>query len=413
MRLSGLLATVAVVAACSDATGPSGRTPRITELPRALSSGEQAVIGASNAFGFNLLRELDRTRADSNIFMSPLSASMALGMTMNGASGQTFDEMRSTLGFGAQPSAEINASYRSLIDMLRALDQTVDVRIANAIWYRTGFPFEAIFLDESKQFFDAKVAPLDFAAAAAVPTINDWVKASTNGKIDNIVDGPIPADVVMYLINAIYFNGAWTTRFDKSLTKPGQFTTVDGAAAPVAMMHRTDTVRVGETVDMQVVELPYGGGAFAMTILLPKPGGSIAATVASLSSDAWQSTAAAAIPQKVDLYMPKFSLRWDALLNDPLQSLGMRLAFQGDVADFTRMSRAAGNELYISKVKQKAFVDVHEEGTEAAAATSVEISVTCTCGPPVIRIDRPFVFAIRERLSGTILFLGKIVRPPA
>ena len=413
MRLSGLLATVAIVAACSDATGPSGRTPRITELPRALSNGEQAVIGASNAFGFNLLRELDRTRADSNIFMSPLSASMALGMTMNGASGQTFDEMRSTLGFGAQPSAEINASYRSLIDLLRALDQTVDVRIANAIWYRTGFPFEAIFLDESKQFFDAKVAPLDFAAAAAVPTINDWVKASTNGKIDNIVDGPIPADVVMYLINAIYFNGAWTTRFDKSLTKPGQFTTVDGAAAPVAMMHRTDTVRVGETVDMQVVELPYGGGAFAMTILLPKPGGSIAATVASLSSDAWQSTAAAAIPQKVDLYMPKFSLRWDALLNDPLQSLGMRLAFQGDVADFTRMSRAAGNELYISKVKQKAFVDVHEEGTEAAAATSVEISVTCTCGPPVIRIDRPFVFAIRERLSGTILFLGKIVRPPA
>ncbi len=413
MRLSGLLATVAVVAACSDATGPSGGARRITELPRALSSGEEAVIGASNAFGFNLLRELDRTRADSNIFMSPLSASMALGMTMNGASGQTFDEMRSTLGFGAQPSAEINASYRSLIDMLRALDPTVDVRIANAIWYRTGFPFDATFLDESKQFFDAKVAPLDFAAAGAVPTINDWVKASTNGKIDNIVDGPIPADVVMYLINAIYFHGAWTTRFDKSLTKPDQFTTVDGSAAPVAMMHRTDTVRVAETADMQVVELPYGGGAFAMTLLLPKPGGSLAAMVSSLSSDVWRSTVAAATPQKVDLYMPKFSLRWDALLNDPLQSLGMRLAFQGDVADFTRMSRAAGNQLYISKVKQQAFVDVHEEGTEAAAATSVEISVTCTCGPPVIRIDRPFVFAIRERLSGTILFLGKIVRPPA
>ena len=413
MRLSGLLATVAVVAACTDATGPSGGARRITALPRALSSGEQAVIGASNAFGFNLLRELDRTRADSNIFMSPLSASMALGMTMNGASGQTFDEMRSTLGFGAQPSAEINASYRSLIDMLRALDQTVDVRIANAIWYRTGFPFEATFLDESKQFFDATVAPLDFAAAGAVPTINDWVKASTNGKIDNIVDGPIPADIVMYLINAIYFNGAWTTRFDKSLTKPDQFTTVDGSAAPVAMMHGTDTVRVAETADMQVVELPYGGGAFAMTLLLPKPGGSLAAMVSSLSPDVWWSTVAAATPQKVDLSMPKFSLRWDALLNDPLQSLGMWLAFQGDVADFTRMSRAAGNQLYISKVKQKAFVDVHEEGTEAAAATSVEISVTCTCGPPVIRIDRPFVFAIRERLSGTILFLGKIVRPPA
>ena len=166
--------------------------------------------------------------------MSPLSASMALGMTMNGASGSTFDEMRSTLGLGLQSSAEINASYRSLIDMLRALDRTVDVRIANAIWYRAGFPFETSFLDESKQFFDAKVAPLDFSAPGAVPTINDWVKASTNGKIDNIVDDPIAADVVMYLINAIYFNGSWTTRFDRSLTKPDQFTTVDGSAAPIA-----------------------------------------------------------------------------------------------------------------------------------------------------------------------------------
>jgi len=413
MRLSGLLATVAVIAACSDATGPSDGARRITELPRALSSGEQALIGASNVFGFNLLRELDRTRADANIVMSPLSASMALGMTMNGASGQTFDEMRSTLGFGTPPSAEINASYRSLIDMLRALDRTVDVRIANAIWYRDGFPFETSFLDESKQFFDAKVAPLDFAAAGAVPTINDWVKASTNGKIANIVDGPIPADVVMYLINAIYFNGSWTTRFDKSLTKPDQFTTFDGSTAPIAMMRRTDTTRVAETADAQVVELPYGGDAFAMTIILPKPGGSIGGLIASLSSDTWDATVAAATPQEIELYMPKFSLSWEALLNDPLQSLGMRLAFQGDVADFTRMSRAAGNRLYISKVKQKSFVDVHEEGTEAAAATSVEISVTCTCGPRVIRIDRPFVFAIRERLSGTILFLGKIVRPPA
>ena len=413
MRLSCLCAIVAVAAACSDPSAPSGRTPRITALPRALSSGEQAVIGASNSFGFNLLRELDRTRGDENIFMSPLSASMALGMTMNGASGQTFDEMRSTLAFAALPSAEINASYRSLIDMLRALDRTVDFRIANSIWYRTGFPFEATFLEESKQFFDAKVSPLDFAAASAAPTINDWVKESTNGKIDKIVDGPISDDVVMYLINAIYFNGSWTTRFDRSLTKPDQFTTVNGTAASISMMRRSDTVRVAETGDAQVVELPYGGGAFTMTIIAPKPGKPIGGLVSSLSTQSWDAWVAAAASRSVELYMPKFTLRWEALLNDPLQSLGMRLAFQGDNADFTRMSRTAGDRLYISKVKQKSFVDVHEEGTEAAAATSVEVSVTCTCGPQVIRIDRPFVFAIRERLSGTILFLGKIVRPPA
>ena len=413
MRLSFLCAIVAVAAACSDPSAPSGRTPRITALPRALSSGEQAVIGASNSFGFNLLRELDRTRGDENIFMSPLSASMALGMTMNGASGQTFDEMRSTLAFAALPSAEINASYRSLIDMLRALDRTVDFRIANSIWYRTGFPFEATFLEESKQFFDAKVSPLDFAAASAAPTINDWVKESTNGKIDKIVDGPISDDVVMYLINAIYFNGSWTTRFDRNQTRTEQFHTIGGTTAPIAMMRRTDTVRVAETADAQVVDLPYGGGAYTMTILLPKEGKSLRDVVATLTADAWQAAVTGATARSVELQMPKFTLRWEALLNDPLQALGMRQAFQGDVADFTRMSRDAGNHLYISKVKQKAFVDVHEEGTEAAAVTSVEISVTCACGPQVIRIDRPFVFAIRERLSGTILFLGKIVRPPA
>ena len=413
MRLRGLFALVVLVSACRDPNAPSGAAGRITALPRALTTGEQAVIGASNAFGFGLLRELDKTRADSNIFMSPLSASMALGMTMNGAAGQTFDEMRAALAFGTRPAAEINASYRSLIDMLRALDPTVDFRIANSIWYRAGFPFEQTFLDESRQFFDARVAGLDFASPNAAPSINDWVKQSTNGKIDRIVDGPIPNDVVMYLINAIYFNGSWTTRFDRNQTRTEQFHTIGGTTAPIAMMRRTDTVRVAATADAQVVDLPYGGGAYTMTILLPKEGESLRDVVATLTADAWQAAVAGATARSVELQMPKFALRWEALLNDPLQALGMRQAFQGDVADFTRMSRDAGNHLYISKVKQKAFVDVHEEGTEAAAVTSVEISVTCACGPQVIRIDRPFVFAIRERLSGTILFLGKIVRPPA
>src|SRR5689334_2894061 len=232
MRLNGLFLILPLVVACSDPNAPGGPR-RITALPRELSSGEQAIIGSSNAFGFNLLRELDRTRGDSNVFMSPLSASMALGMTMNGAAGQTFDEMRSALALGTRSSAEINASYRSLIDVLRALDPSVDFRIANSIWYRAGFPFEQAFLDESKQFFDARVAGLDFGSSGAAATINDWVKQSTNGKISAIVDGPIGDDVVMYLINAIYFNGAWTARFDRSLTRPDQFTTIGGTIAPI------------------------------------------------------------------------------------------------------------------------------------------------------------------------------------
>src|SRR5688500_12639294 len=314
MRLRSLIALVALVgAACSDPSGPSGGTPRITALPRALSAGETAVIGASNAFGFNLLRELDRTRGDSNIFMSPLSASMALGMTMNGAAGQTFEEMRASLGFGTWPATEINTSYRSLIDMLRGLDRTVDFRIANSIWYRSGFPFEQSFLDESRQFFDAKVAGLDFGAANAAPTINDWVNQSTNGKIPQIVDAPIPNDVVMYLLNAIYFNGAWTTTFDKSKKKNEPFNTIAGTTAPIAMMRRTDTVRVAETTDAQIVDLPYGGGAFAMTILLPKQGKSVRDVIPSLSAETWQAAVTGTAPRKVELQMPKFTLRWEAL----------------------------------------------------------------------------------------------------
>jgi serine protease inhibitor len=410
MRLRGLLAVALVAAACSDSSGPSAGGQRITALPRALSSGEQAVIGASNSFGFALLRELDRTRADSNIFMSPLSASMALGMTMNGAQGQTFEEMRAALGFGNRPSTEINASYRSLIEMLRGLDSKVDFRIANSIWYRSGFPFETTFLDESRQFFDAKVSGLDFSAPSAVPAINDWVKQSTNGKIDAIVDGPIEPDIVMYLINAIYFNGSWTKRFEKAQTRSELFNTVDGTTAPIMMMRRTGEVRVAQTADAQVIDLAYGGDAYAMTILLPRTGKAIRDVVAGLTAESWQAAVANVSTTSVELQLPKFTMKWEAKLNSPLQALGMQRAFAPGGADFTRMSQPRGKDLYISAVKQKSFVDVHEEGTEAAAVTSVEIGVTSA--PAAIRVDRPFVFAIRERLSGTILFVGKIVRPP-
>jgi serpin B len=336
---------------------------------------------------------------------------MALGMTMNGAAGQTLDEMRSSLAFGSRTSAEINQSYRSLIDLLRGLDSKVDFRIANSIWYRDGFPFESAFLTESQQFFDAKVAGLDFNAPSAPTTINSWVNQSTNGKIDAIVDGPIGSDIVMYLINAIYFNGAWTKKFDKAQTRSEPFNTVSGTTAPIMMMRRTGEIRVAQTADAQVIDLAYGGDAYSMTILLPKTGKAIRDVVAGLTADSWQAAVANTSTTSVELQMPKFTMKWAAKLNDPLQALGMRQAFVPGGADFTRMSQSRGRDLYISAVKQKSFVDVHEEGTEAAAVTSVEIGVTSL--PAAIRVDRPFVFAIRERLSGTILFLGKIVRPPA
>jgi len=404
------LAGLAGLAACSDPSGPSGPPAKITALPRQLTGTEQVMIGASNAFGVRLLQEVNGAFADTNVFLSPLSASMALGMTMNGAEGTTFEEMRSALGFGTQSYAELNASYQSLIALLRGLDPKVDFRIANAIYYDQAFGshIEPVFLSEAEEFFDAEVDALDFLAPAAVTAVNDWANRNTNGKIPRIIDRITP-ETVMLLMNAIYFKGDWRHGFDPKETRDLPFTTHDGAVVQAKTMHRKGDFRAGHLGATTVVELPYGGDAFVMTILLPGPETSIDDFVNGLRPSTWSDASASLSDFNGDLYMPKFKLAWEDTLNDELKRMGMVRAFIPDGAEFTRISRTMGNNLFVSFVKQKAFVDVNEVGTEAAAVTVVGVEVTSA--PPQIRIDRPFVFALRERLSGTILFLGKIVAP--
>ena len=409
-RLLPFLALAATLA-CSDAAGPGGPPPKITSLPRQLSGSEQAVIGASNSFGFNLLREVNKTFADSNVFLSPLSASMALGMTMNGAVGTTFTEMRSTLGFGTQTYEELNAAYESLIALLLDLDERVAFQIANAIFYRQsiGSAIEPAFLDDARSHFDAEVAGLNFGAPEAVTTVNDWAKTNTNGKIPKVIDR-IGAEIVMLLMNAIYFKGDWRAGFATADTRNLPFTTITGTQVSTPTMYRKGGFRLGHAAGgATVVELPYGGDAFVMTILLPAPGTSVNAVTAGLDAAAWSQLTANLQDSELELFLPKFRIAWEDTLNDELKAMGMRQAFVGDVADFSRISRSMGPHLYIDFVKQNSFVDVNEVGTEAAAVTTVGVGVTSL--PPQIRIDRPFVFAIRERLSGTILFLGKIVEP--
>jgi serpin B len=405
-------AAIALAAACARSTEPSPNDadPTLDQLPRALTAGEQKVIGATNAFSFALFRQLSAARPDSNVFASPLSASMALGMAMNGASGTTYDEMRATLGFGAGATeSEIGESYKSLIALLRGLDPSVDFRIANSIWYRAGLPVQPAFLDAGRNWFDAQVTALDFASPSAVSTINDWVSASTAGKIPTILDR-IEADQVMFLIDAIYFKGSWRTRFDPSRTITATFHAVGGDQS-AKLMRREGTMRWLGTPDFEAVDIPYGNGAFSMTVLLPAEGKRVDDVAASIGSSAWSTWMAEFHDADVELRLPRFRLSWERELIPDLESLGMRAAFVDGRADFSRMT-TAGSQLYISLVKQKTFVDVNEEGTEAAAVTNVGISVTSL---PVRRpfiVDRPFVFVLRERLSGTILFMGKITRLP-
>jgi len=401
---------IALAVACSGTTEPRPEpSPVLEALPRALSAGEQKIIAANNDFSFSLFRQLGAAESDSNVFVSPLSASMALGMAMTGASGTTFDEMRATLGFGAASESEIDQGYKSLITLLRGLDPGVDFRIANSIWTREGFPVTPAFLDAGRTWFDAQAASLDFASPNAVKSINDWVSTATAGKIPTILD-QIKSDEVMFLINAIYFKGSWRAKFDPALTIDAPFHGNAGDQ-PMKLMHREGTIRYMQTPAFSAVDLPYGNSAYSMSVLLPNVGQSVDAVLASLRTDTWSAWTTQFQDAELDLHLPRLALTWERMLIPDLQALGMRAAFQAGGADFSRIS-PLGDRLFISTVKQKTYVNVNEEGTEAAAVTNVGISLTSAPLRTQFRVDRPYVFVIRERLSGTILFLGAIRRMP-
>lgn len=413
-RRRAALALVALLAAsaCSSTTEPNTPSDLLTRLPRDLTPAEQQIIGAANGFSFALWHRIATVQHDSNVFISPLSASFALGMTLNGAAGQTFDEMRTALQIQGMSQADVNAGYKSLIALLLSLDPAVTMGVANSVWYRRDFPFNQSFLDDAKTWFDAEVQGLDFDdTAGSLGAINGWVDDRTNGKIPSIISAIDPADV-MYLINALYFKGRWRARFDSTQTIDGTFTTRPGDTQPVRLMQRLDTMSYAEAPTWQAVDLPYGNGAFTMTVVLPRPGTDIDAFSETLTESSWRDLTSSFARTKIQLALPKFRLAYERLLNDDLDALGMHVPFVPGAADFTRMS-PAGNELFISIVKQKAFVDVNEEGTEAAAVTVVGIYTTSVPAYPTMVVNRPFIFVIRERLSGTVLFMGKVVRMPS
>jgi len=405
VRRSMSVAVIALgVAACSDANAPS-------PVPlRDLTAAEQTIVSSGNEFSFALFQRLAASETGKNVFVSPLSASMSLGMAMNGAAGGTFDAMRSALRLGTGDLQQLNAGYRGLIDLLRGLDPTTTFQIANSIWFRNSFPFRQSFLGTTKKYFDARVSGLNFAdASGSLSTINGWVSQSTGGKIPTILDEITP-DEVMFLINAIYFKGTWQVKFDPAATSPERFTAVDGTAQTVPFMHRPQHVKplfgVGFLQGTSIAELPYGNGDFAMDIVLPDRGAKIDSIAAAFGPAQWSALLATLKDVDYALVMPKFSLSYERMLTDDLAALGMGVAFT-ESANFSGMSPVA---LQLEFVKQKAFVDVNEAGTEAGASTVtgvVPVSLT------EFRIDRPFIFVIRERKTGTILFMGKVLRIPS
>ena len=301
---------------------------------------------------------------------------------------------------------DINSAYKNSSAFLTALDAHVVFQNANSIWYKNGFPVLPAFLSANKNYFDADVGALDFTQPSAAQTINTWVDTKTNGKIPTVIGGKIPPAVVMYLINAIYFKGAWTYSFDSTHTANATFTCADGSHAPCRLMYQEHTFAYYGDSSIQAIDLPYGNGSFSMTVVLPAAGTSIDQFASALTQTQWNAIVNKLDSTKVDLSLPKFTLNYSASLRNDLTALGMGIVFDPLRADLSRISQGGG--LSVSDVLHKTFVDVNEEGTEAAAVTVIIIRINATISYPAMTIDRPFIFAIREHQSGTILFIGKV-----
>ncbi|MDP2207199.1 MAG: serpin family protein [Bacteroidota bacterium] len=379
------------------------------EPPRQLNEKETALVNSVNGFSFKILNRINKSELNQNVFISPLSISYALGMTLNGAGGNTYDSIKNTLDLSTLSPDEINQNYKSLMELLVNLDPKVIFKIANSIWHRNDLPVEKDFIDVNKKYFDAQVSGLDFGAPNAAQIINAWVDQNTNGKIKTIVPDPIPNLVVMYLINAIYFKGNWTYQFDPNQTKDDKFTLPGGSQKICKMMSITGDFKYFEDEQLQMIDLPYGDKKFSMTIVLPKGNKNIDQFVSEITEIKWNSWIQNLRIKEGDLFLPKYKIEFKKSLNDVLKAMGMDIAFDHRRANFTNISKIG--DLHITNVLHKTYVDVNEEGTEAAAVTSVEIGVTSIQETFVMRVDRPFFFVIRDNHSHSLIFMGKIVEP--
>jgi serine protease inhibitor len=369
------------------------------------------LIEAENVFGLELFQHIFTSETENeNIMISPLSVSLALAMTYNGARGETKTAMENTLKvYGLEP-AEINTSYRDLIRALKSLDPKVLMEIANAIYYSKDFQVENEFVSINRNYYDAQVSALDFLnQQLALKTINDWVSVKTHGKIDKIIS-EIKPNHVMFLLNAIYFKGVWKSQFKESDTRKQPFNLENGSAVQADMMQLTDTVAYASNDLFSAIRLPYGKGNYNMYIFLPNQDKSITDMTGSLTSDNWRTWMRAFAPaQKVEIQLPRFKYKYEIKLNDVLTTMGMGVAFTGN-ADFKGINRNA--DLFIDYVKHKTFIEVNEEGTEAAAVTVVAIE-RLSYNPDKLQFiaNRPFMYAITEEKTGAILFMGTVKDP--
>lgn len=377
-----------------------------------MASGYEKIVSANNRFAFKLYSEIIETDSGENVFISPSSIAFALEMTLSGATGETRKAMAEALELQGLALKEINNANRQLLDTLESADPKIKLTIANSLWARKGIQFKPDFIKGNEDCYNAELTTLDFSDPNAPQIINKWVSEKTNKKIQKIINSVDPLDI-LFLINAVYFKGIWTNQFDKDSTREDDFYLADGKKKKVQMMHQSKEYRYYRGPGFQAVSLPYGNERFSMYIFLPDSGRSLEEFQRKLTAEDWEYWIRRFGLCKGRIALPRFKLEYEISLNDALKSLGMNLAFDKKRADFSGMVSVFPNgNIYIAEVKHKTFVEVNEEGTEAAAVTDVRIRATSLPPPPFVMIcDRPFFCAIRDNRTGTILFMGSIFNP--
>ena len=371
----------------------------------------EQLVDANNGFGIKMFYELAGAEPEKNIFISPASIITALAMTYNGADGETREAMEKTLMFEGMSMEEVNEAFADLLTILQNPDPKVELVVANSLWAREGIAFNEDFLKRNEDYFGAKVTELDFNDSGAAATINKWVQEQTRDKIDSIVNPPINPETVLFLINAIYFKGEWSDPFDPDLTGNRDFNLPDGSVKETPVMIKNDDFRYLETDDFQAVSLPYGKNErVSMYIFLPASDSSLEQFYGEMNLLNWKRWIASFGSMEGEVGLPRFKFEYETSLKDALAALGMGIVFDESAADFSGMHPVPPN-LYISEVKHKTFIEVNEEGTEAAAVTSVEVGMTAMPETFSMIIDRPFFFAIADDMTGSILFMGSVLNP--
>lgn len=370
-----------------------------------------SLVQGDTEFAFDLYGKLKATQG--NLFFSPYSISTALAMTYAGARGTTALQMAQALHFSLDQE-QLHPAFASLKANLDAVEAKGEIRlrIANALWPQTGYPLLEEFLDLAREYYGALITPLDYGdAEAARATINTWIEDKTEGKIKNLIPpGVLDALTRLVLSNAIYFKGNWARQFNQQLTRDAPFWPTPDVQVTVPMMTQQQRFRYAESDGLQILELPYAGDDLSMIVLLPGKIDGLAQLEAALTVDNLEKWTGHLWNREVRVFLPRLKMTSQFRLKDALASMGMRDAFSLEKADFSGMDGIGW--LYISAALHKAFIEVNEEGTEAAAATAVVIGLRAQVEPPpTFRADHPFMFLIRENSTGSILFMGRVADP--